>query len=598
LCDTQDGNYPITYSAKAAIIAAIIAAVLDSDNDSDSGSDNGSDSDSHMNTTPDSHPLLLPTVFLAGVGTLGIEMVMPRLLAPFFGTSQPIWAVVIGMTLIYLAIGYRLGGVLADTYPRQQVLYRLIAWAGLLCGCIPLLSHPILRTAQQSLSGFAAGGFIAALLAVVLLFAAPVILLATVSPFAIRLQINRAADGIEAAGRTAGTISSLSTLGSIIGTFLSVLVLIPTIGTQLTIYLFALLMLTLGLLGLGDWRYVWMVVVVVVLASYTLTMHKYIKLADCQGCELLAETESSYNYIQVVFQPETGEGVLPDWRRNLVLNEGHAVHSTYRLQYEYTHHPLDLLTGGPWDYFAAAPYFYPNRSPQDVGSFALLGSAVGTIPKQMLALYGEEMHIDAVEIDPRIIELGREYFAMEDLQTPNYTVYAADARYWLNTTDQTYDIIGMDAYHQPYIPFHLTTVEFFREVRDHLNEQGVVVVNAGRPPSGDEQLEQTLAATMLAVFPQVFMMDTQLPRSASVLIVGVNQPVGDGVAHFRANAARLPSGSVLRVVMDRAINEGKKPVREVLPEEVASIRPFTDDLAPIEQLIDSMIAREVQYLAR
>lgn len=543
--------------------------------------------------------LLLPTVFFAGVGTLGIEMVMPRLLAPFFGTSQPIWAVVIGMTLIYLATGYKLGGILADRWPDQRLLYRLIAWAGLLCGFIPLLARPILHASQQAFSGFAAGAFIASLVGVVLLFAAPVILLATVGPFAIRLQLNRVADGVEAAGRTAGSISALSTIGSIIGTFLPVLVLIPAIGTQRTIYLLAGFLLLLGLIGLRDWRYIWMPIVVLVLALIMLLMPGPIRAADCDQCEILAETESAYNYIQVVFQSSYRDtsDILPDWRINLVLNEGHAVHSSYRLKYEDTRQPLDLLTQGPWDYFAVAPYFFPDRDTDSITSFALLGSAVGTIPKQFLAIYGDDMRIDAVEIDPKIIDIGRTYFAMEDQTTPNYTVYAQDARYWLATAGQHYDIIGMDAYHQPYIPFHLTTVEFFREARAHLTERGVMVVNAGRPPSGNLRIEQTIATTMREVFPQVFLLDTRLPRSASALVIGVNQPVGDGVANFKANALQMSIGSPLRTVMDWAIYEGHYPVREFQPQQT-TIKPFTDDHAPVEQLIDSIIMGEVRELAR
>src|SRR5688572_32890923 len=91
---------------------------------------------------------LLLVVFLAGIGTLGIEMTASRLLAPYFGTSQPIWAVVIGLTLIYLAIGYRLGGTLADQRPDERTLYQIITWSGFLTGFIPLLSDPILRFSQ------------------------------------------------------------------------------------------------------------------------------------------------------------------------------------------------------------------------------------------------------------------------------------------------------------------------------------------------------------------------------------------------------------------------------------------------------------------
>lgn len=545
----------------------------------------------------DSNVFLLLVVFLAGIGTLGVEMVMPRLLAPFFGTSQPIWAVVIGMTLAYLAIGYRLGGLLADRHPDERVLYRLIAWAGLLCGFIPLLARPILRLAQQSLSSIAAGSFIAALIGVILLFAAPVILMAMVGPFAVRLQIHRMSEGIAAAGRTVGSISALSTLGSIVGTFLTVLVLIPTIGTERTVYLFAGFLLLLGIIGLRDLRYGLMLLIVMGLAAYTLLTTEQIKSADCYRCTLLFETESRYNYIQVAEQRITFSDGSLDRRINLLLNEGQAIHSSYRTRYRETGDPVDLLTGGgPWDYFAVAPYFYPERDPESVTSMALLGSAAGTIPKQFLAIYGTESRVDGVEIDPRITQLGREYFDLEagSPAYPNYNAHTQDARYWLETTDQTYDLIGMDAYHQPYIPFHLTTLEFFREVKAHLTPDGVAVVNAGIPPSGDDRLVNALGSTMLAVFPQVFMIDT--PSGASTILVGVNRPVGDGVANFTANAAQIEVPA-LQVVMDWALTQGQGPVREFTPHH-AHFQPFTDDHAPVELLIDGMMLSEAQQLVR
>ncbi len=546
-----------------------------------------------MRPTPStSDRFLLLVVFLAGVGTLGIEMVMPRLLAPFFGTSQPIWAVVIGMTLVYLAIGYRLGGTLADRHPDERLLYRLIAWAGLICAGIPLVARPLLSLAQFSLRYVVAGGFIGALLVVVLLFAAPVILMAMVGPFAIRLQIRRFEDGVAAAGRTAGTISALSTLGSIVGTFLTVLLLIPAIGTSGTIFLFATFLVLLGLVGLRDWRYGLMLLAVLGLAVAYYTLGSTIKSADCYNCTLLAEAESEYNYIQIARQSVVYANDTVDPRHVLVLNEGQATHSIYRLKYRQTGDPLDLLTdGGPWDYFTVAPYVYPDRDPASVQSLALLGSAAGSIPKQFLAIYGPETIIDAVEIDPQIVEMGREYFDLEDQDPrfPNYTTHIADARTWIATAERTYDVIGMDAYHQPYIPFQLTTVEFFQQVRDHLNPQGVAVVNAGRPASGDDRLVNALASTMLAVFPQVYMIDT---RFSNAILIGVNEPVGDGVQNFTANAERM-SIQALQLVMYWSVNEGRfGPIREFSPAQ-ARYRPFTDDHAPVEQLIDGLILNEV-----
>ncbi len=546
---------------------------------------------------PTSNRFLLTTVFLSGVGTLGVEMVMPRLLAPFFGTSQPIWAVVIGMTLIYLAAGYRLGGLLADRYPDERLLYRLIAWAGFLCGVIPLIARPILGVAQQSLRSVAAGSFLAALISVVLLFAAPVILMAMVGPFAIRIQIHRLNEGIAAAGRTVGSISALSTLGSIVGTFLTVFVFIPTIGTERTIYLFAGFLLALGIIGLRDLRYGLLLLVVMGLAVYTRNVSPTIKAADCYRCTLIAESESRYNYIQVAEQTITFDDGTVDPRIVLILNEGQAIHSSYRTRFRQTNDAIDLLTGGgPWDYFAVAPYVYPDRDPASITSMAMLGSAAGTIPKQFLAIYGADTHIDSVEIDPRISAIGWQYFDMEagDPRYPHYAVHTQDARYWLATTTDTYDVIGMDAYHQPYIPFHLTTVEFFEEVKARLTTDGVAVVNAGRPPSGDDRLPNALASTMLAVFPQVFVIHT--PSGASSILIGVRRPVGDGLAHFEANAAQMRIPALL-VVMNWALHYGSEPMREFMPDQ-ARFKPFTDDHAPVEMLIDTMMLSEAQHMLR
>lgn len=533
-----------------------------------------------------SRRFLMLVVFLAGVGTLGIEMVASRLLAPFFGTSQPIWAVVIGLTLIYLAVGYRVGGRLADRRPDERLFYRLICWAGFVTAFIPVLSYPILRFAQQALGQLAVGGFLGALFGVLILFAAPVILMAMVTPFALRLEVERAREDLSAIGATAGSLSAISTVGSIAGTFLTVLLLIPAIGTARTTYLFAVFLIVLGLVGLRDWRYALMLLAVAGLALYSLSAQGAIKGAGCARCTKLHEEESAYNYIQVA-RRDTSNGPTI----NLLLNEGLAIHSIYPLRYNETGDPRDLLSGGgPWDYFTITPYFYPERSEGSVRSMAMLGSATGTVPAQFLAVYGADRTVDAVEIDPRIIAVGRRYFNMQDNAVsrafPGYTVHAQDARYWLETGAGRYDIIGMDAYHQPYIPFHLTTVEFFQAARAHLTQRGVVAVNAGKSPGGDDRLGRMVARTMLQVFPQVFVIEAA--NYGNQLIVGVNQPVGDGVRNFAENIPRLQS-PVLRGVMGWALSMGQGPLREVRPQDVADVAPFTDDQAPVERLIDSLI---------
>ena len=189
---------------------------------------------------------LIAAVMIGGICSLGIELTASRLLQPFFGSSQLIWANVIGLTLLYLTIGYRLGGRLADRRPEPQMLGRILLFAGLATAPIPLLARPILLASASAFTSYSVGVFFGSFFGVLLLFSAPIILLGMVSPFAIRLSVKN----VSTAGNTAGTLYALSTVGSIAGTFLAVLVLIPTIGTNLTFYTFALTLVVLGAVGM------------------------------------------------------------------------------------------------------------------------------------------------------------------------------------------------------------------------------------------------------------------------------------------------------------------------------------------------------------
>jgi predicted membrane-bound spermidine synthase len=533
---------------------------------------------------------LLAAVFIGGISSLGLELSASRLLAPFFGTSQLIWANVIGLTLIYLTIGYRWGGRLADRRPDQGLLGMLILCAGLATALIPLVARPILQWSAAAFSSFSVGAFIGSLFGVLLLFSIPIILLGMVSPFAIRLSLR----DVESAGSTAGFLYGLSTIGSIVGTFLPVLLLIPLLGTSRTFYVFALLLVITGITGIAGMRrrVALLAVPAVLILAFVQLGFRGIREPFCQGCVSLYEEESFYNYIQVAlnnFGPDGSEQV------GLILNEGQAIHSIYNTRYAETGDPADLMTGGPWDYFNVAPYVYPERTRDDVDGLMMIGSAGGTIPKQFLAFYGQDSRVDSIEIDPSIVRLGREYFAMEDLEAPNYQTHIADGRVYLRENDQVYDVVGMDAYHQPYIPFHLTTREFFQEVSNHLTDQGVAVVNAGKPGT-DYRLVHVLASTMLDVFPQVFILD--VPTFGNSVIIGVKQPVGDGVANFEANMERMDDPALvnaMRQALDANPARGKLPMREWTAADAVGLRPFTDDWAPVERVINQLIVRAAEY---
>ena len=285
---------------------------------------------------------------------------------------------------------------------------------------------------------------------------------------------------------------------------------------------------------------------------------------------LVHELESSYNYIQVIRISDERGG---SWHA-LQLNEGQGIHSLYNPNYyEYP------LVDGVWDYFLVAPYFNnPPYAAHEVSSLLLIGSAAGTISKSFSEIYGP-IPIDGVEIDPEILEVGRRWF---DMAEPNLTVHAQDGRYFLANTRNAYDVIAVDAYRPPYIPFHLTTQEFFQEIYDHLNDDGVMVINAGRT-STDYSLIDVLGSTMNSVFPSVYVLDVPDYGSplGNSLVIATKQPTN--IENFALNVAQLQHPLLKRVAV-RAISSG---VREFQSTGVV----FTDDKAPVEQIIHRLILR-------
>jgi spermidine synthase len=504
---------------------------------------------------PLSRRLLLSLVFISGMASLAAEFGASRLLAPYFGTSLYVWGVLIGLVLIYLSAGYVIGGWLADRHPRAEVLYQLTAWAGLWIGLIPLVSYPILLASQQGFRDLSVGLVAGTLLAVVLLFAAPVILLGCVSPFAIRLLLT----SVETGGNTAGRVYALSTAGSILGTFLPVFWFIPTYGTRPTLVGFGLALVVISVVGLWPRRKLYALFVLAVILAW-IFLPSGIK--PPQVGTLVYEKESAYHYIQVV---QVGT------KTELILNEGEAVHSIYD--------PQSLVTGGPWDYFLIADSFRPAQAsepePMDV---AILGLAGGTAARQYTAAFGSGVEITGVEIDPEILNVARSYFHLDE---PNVHPVVDDARYWLNTHAGQYDVIMVDAYRQPYIPFHLTTREFFTEVRGHLRPGGVAVVNAGRTAS-DYRLVDAIASTMAAVYPSVFLVD--VPEFTNTLVYASTEPTT--LADVEHNLG-LISEPLAKTVAASAVGEGKLRVSEYHSQV------FTDDLAPVERLIDEIIFRYV-----
>ena len=339
--------------------------------------------------------LLLLTVFVGGMTSLGVELTASRLLDPFFGNSLIIWAVLIGMVLLYLTVGYYIGGKWADRKPYDRVLYQITAWAAFLIGLVPFVARPVLLWSVQGFAQYSAGILAGSLLGVVALFAVPITLLGCVSPFAIRLAGEGRGVGGQRGRRHLCPVHGGQPPGHLSAGAG------PDPQHRHAQHLLSLFLRAAGRLAGGP---------VLDAQGPRPALPAHARRAggpDRRSCpggvikpveygELLYETESAYNYIQVV---QWGDEV---W---LKLNEGQGVHSIYD--------PNSVLVGGIWDFFLIAPFFNnPPYTADQVGSLALIGSAAGTVPKQYTAVYGA-IPIDGAEIDPEIIRVGREYFRHE-----------------------------------------------------------------------------------------------------------------------------------------------------------------------------------------
>lgn len=482
-------------------------------------------------------------VFVCGLATLGAEIAAARLLAPWFGASTIVWANTIATVLVALSIGYWVGGRLADRDPTVAGLARVVLIGAALVGAVPFVAGPFLRLSVSALDSVDAGAAVGSLLAVLVLIAAPILVLGCVTPWALRISV----DALDSTGRTSGRLSAIGTVGALAGTFTSALVLIPFAGTRRTFLAYALCLALVATPALGR-RAAGAVVALALAIAIALP----VGTVKAGGGRVLWEAETTYQYARAVQRP--------DGTRLLELNEGQAVHSLLRAD-------RHVITGGYWDEALTAPASVLGRMPRSV---AILGGAAGTVARAYGAL-APATSVDLVEIDGELPRVGRRLFA---LAGPRLRVHITDARPWLHRDGRRFELIYVDAYRQPYIPFYLATREFFELARSRLAPGGVLVINVGHP-AASTALERTLSATLRAVFPYVARDPAQ--RENTQLVAAV---------------AREPSASRLLAATVRMPKQ-LLPIARATARRLTPSLPggavYTDDRAPVEWLVDGSI---------
>jgi hypothetical protein len=476
---------------------------------------------------------------LSGATVMASEMAASRLVAPYFGSSTPVWAALISLVLGGLAVGAHLGGRAADLRAGARGLEPLRV-ALCLAALLPFLARALLPGATAAVLGGRPLEGLGRVALVVLAAVPPLLVLGAVGPYLLRVGLG----GVESAGAHAGRLSAASTVGSIAGTLLAAFVALPLLGTARAMALFAGVLGLTASAGLG-WR--WRLVAVgVPAAALALGPHALPRHPDA-----LEVAESPYSFVQALR--------APDGTRRLVFDEGYAVQSIFRpgrpvLDEVFAHY---LLT-------PAMAQAEP-RAPRVL----LLGLGAGTSARGLKETY-PGARVVGVELDAEVVRLARAHFGL----AADVEVHVGDARAFLAGDSRRYDAIIVDAFRFPYVPFHLTTREFAAAVAAHLAPGGVACFNVGRLRE-ERAVVHAVGATLASVFPEVRGADA-LNRSNTLLFAGA-----PGLAlRLAERTGGLPAS--LRPLAERVAGE-------LLP--LPAGEPLTDDRAPVELLTDGILLR-------
>lgn len=501
------------------------------------------------------------TEFFAGMSVMAVELGASRLLAPYFSSSQIVWTIIIGTIMIAMALGNIFGGRAADRNPNPDKLYGRILIAAVWIALIPVVGKYIVLGVSALLIFTVSSNFlvIAAFVACMIIFVFPLFLLGTVTPSLAKYSVDSLADS----GKTVGTLGAFNTVGSIIGTFLPTFVTIPAVGTSATFLIFSGILLLLCILYFSSAKTGKKRSIAAVLLFLFCCAFGYSDSFAFWEKDLTYEGESVYNYLQVA---ENDRWV------QLSTNVLFGVQSVKMKE--------GGLTGMYYDYAMAAPFMadIKNKENTDV---LILGMGTGTYAVQCRR-YFDNMVIEGVEIDEKITDLARQYFDLpKDVKVTTY-----DGRAYLNAIDKKYDVIMVDAYQDITIPFQMSSVEFFTMVKEHLNENGVMVVNMNMRGSKKGNINQYLSDTICTVFSNVY--TVEVTGTTNRELFASDNP--DMLVDFKANIESLEDKE-LAGMMDHVENN--------LTFCDAGEYIMTDDKAPVEllgmQVIDELIKDEVSY---
>jgi spermidine synthase len=500
------------------------------------------------------HPwLLYVVVFVCGAVLMAFEIIGSRMLAPYFGNSIFVWGSLISVVLTALSVGYWLGGIAADRWPRFSILATLIAVPGVIIALLPFVYPELNRAIASGDMGSRLGPLVSCLT----LFLVPSVFLGTISPFAVRLQ----ARAVASVGSTAGGLYAVSTAGSILGTLVTAFYLIAVLGVANIVHGLGLTLLVVAagiLVGRGRVAQAGITVLCAVVLLAGMIWHVRTQAAEAG---LILEKDSFYNHIRLA---EDGNQRYMDFEN--LRQSAMLLKDPWELRLRYTRFLSLALSLQP-----------------DPKRVLILGLGGGSFPKRLHRDFPNVV-VDVVDIDPEVIAIAKRYF-----QVPEDTrlrLFAKDGRRFVQEATDRYDLVFLDAYNSDTIPFHLATREFYREIKTHLAPGGVVVSNIiGTLRGPQSAFFRSIHRTLSEVFPTIYVVPTY-DQSAGWVLGDINI-----ILFATQDATRLSRGELVaragrvggRLVPASDLAEYAAHLLDV-PIEGGDVPTLTDDFAPVEIL--------------
>ena len=534
------------------------------------------------------------TEFVSGIAVMGVETAASRLLAPYFSSSQIVWTLIIGTILIAMSIGNILGGKMADKHNNVTRLYVLLLIAGAYICIIPLFGRYVIALVSAFFALFVESNLLiwSSLLSCLILFVPPLLICGMVTPSLIKFTISNDSNN----GSIVGRLEALNTIGSIIGTFIPTFISIPTIGTNATFGLFGSLIVIISLI------YLIVGFINEIKANKKLkenndnegTARKANLSNKVMACRILLL--SSMSLISILGFIFSLKAKFVFWQDDTLKNEEESMYNYLQLKEDSqaTYFSTNVmfgvqsmmkhdksLTGMYYDYCLAAPYManYQNKDKTDM---LILGNGTGTYATLVDKYIPSNKSITGIEIDQKIINYSYKYFQMPE----SVEVICDDGRAYLNRNTKKYDVIMVDAYSSISTPFQMSTIEFFRLVKSHLKDDGVMVMNINMIGNESNTLDKALSDTVFDSFNYIY----KIPVAK-----------GSGDELFASNNPDFINNlnNSIDNITDSSIKNHMQYVSNNLNKYQDSGIRLTDDNADVErrsiEAVDYIIQNELQF---